>query len=89
MADAYAAYFMVHKKGANVNSKRLLEVVGAAYGVGDCFFDDNSHHGTPNQRLKAAEWGASLATGNAVLKAVDFANLFDQVLDDLVAPDAN
>ena len=33
----------------------------AFYQVGDCSFDSNGHHGTPNQRLKASIWGAELA----------------------------
>ncbi|MDZ5621182.1 hypothetical protein SFC88_10110 [Nocardioides sp. HM23] len=92
MADAYAAYYGVHKRGLALNAKRVADALFAFYVVGDCSFDSDGHHGTPNQRERAAEWGAELAMAShpnsAILDAREFAELFDSILPMIVAPDA-
>ena len=92
MADAYAAYYGVHKRGLALNQKRVVDALLAFYAVGDCGFDSDGHHGTPNQRERAAQWGAELAMASdpksAVMDAREFAELFDAALPDIVAPDA-
>ncbi len=61
MADAMASYFGTHKKGLALNSKRVADALLSFYTVGDCYFDDPGHHGTPLQRQRAADWGSGLA----------------------------
>jgi hypothetical protein len=60
-ADFAAAYFMAHKRGATYNWKKIEEYYSLSYNVGDCLIESNSHHGTPAQRLKAAQLGVKLA----------------------------
>ncbi len=92
MADAYGAYFGVHKRGLALNAKRVVDTLQSFYAVGVCAFDDNGHHGTPNQRKRSAEWGAQLAKSSvpaaAKLSAREVADRFEAVLPELVAPDA-
>ena len=61
MADAFGTYFVAHKRGMNFNAVQIHQAEQTFYQVGDCSFDSNGHHGTPNQRLKASVWGAELA----------------------------
>jgi hypothetical protein len=92
MADAFGAYFGVHKRGLTLNAKRVVDALLSFYTVGDCAFDDNGHHGTPNQREASATWGADLAKASkpasSRLPASEFADMFDAKLPELVAPDA-
>ena len=92
MADAFSAYFQTHARGEALNAKRLLPSHQALYQVGDCNFDSDGHHGTPNQRLHASEWAADLANDaqkqGHILPSLVFAADFDQKLPELVAPDA-
>ena len=64
----------------------------SVYNIGDCAFDDVGHHGTPNQRLRAADWGHDIAVRSwpptRVLPSPTFARLFERKLPALVAPDA-
>lgn len=66
MADAYATYLDAHRKGLNFNMDRVNKAVEVAHLVGDCSTDSNGHHGTPQQRARAAAWGAALAKKNGV-----------------------
>ncbi|MGY1695189.1 MULTISPECIES: hypothetical protein [unclassified Geodermatophilus] len=92
MADAYATYYAVHARGLALNTRRVLQAEQTFYEVGDCFFDDPGHHGTPQQRMRASAWAAALANDarpqGAILSAEAFAALFDAELPELVAPDA-
>jgi hypothetical protein len=93
MADAFAAYYCAHARGATFQAKRIVDAYAAAYGVGDCFFDNPGHHGTPNQREAATMWGADLAASAKKQGHINSAELmlemFDAVLPDLIAPDAD
>lgn len=60
-ADFFAAYFMTHKMGATYNWKRVEEFFELFANIGDCAFDSTGHHGTPAQRLRAAQLGYELA----------------------------
>lgn len=60
-ADFAAAYFLAHKRGATYNWKRIEEYFRLSFNVGDCLIGSMDHHGTPGQRLKAAELGYELA----------------------------
>jgi hypothetical protein len=92
MADSFAAYFGVHKRGLALNQKRVVDALMSFYAVGDCGFTSPGHHGTPNQRFRAATWGAELAKASvpasSKLLASELADRFEAELPELVAPDA-
>lgn len=92
MADAFATYFLAHSRGASLQWKRVQLFIRVFHTIGDCMFHDPSHHGTPNQRLRSAEWAYGVVTGAAnqghILPSRSFAQLFDAALPTLVAPDA-
>ncbi|WP_104431063.1 hypothetical protein [Kineococcus xinjiangensis] len=92
MADALATYQLTHKRGLALNAKRVLQAERSFYEVGDCSFASDGHHGTPNQRMRASEWGAGLAASarkqGHILPSMTVAQRFDAVLPQLVAPDA-
>jgi hypothetical protein len=60
-ADALAAYYLTHSRGATLNRKRVEQFLDVFYQIGDCSFTVEGHHGTPNQRLAAARFGFALA----------------------------
>lgn len=88
MADAYAAYYLTHKRGATMNWWRVQQFLEVFYNIGDCQFDSSNHHGTYNQRLAAAQWGYDLANNSKVkgkiLTSDDFFQLFEEDLDDII-----
>jgi hypothetical protein len=90
MADAFGAYYLGHARGATFQTKRFIDVLNAAYGIGDCAFFDPNHHGTPNQRQAAAIWGADLAASarkqGHINSATLMLELFEEELPNLVAP---
>lgn len=92
MADAYSAYYLTHSQGGHILWKRVADFEKAFAAIGDCSFTDGSHHGTPNQRMKAAEWGYHLAADaqrqGQVLSGEEFGKLFEAALPSLTAPDA-
>lgn len=92
MADAYASYFSAHRTGLNLRKGVILTVQQSFYNVGDCGFDSPGHHGTPHQRLRAAEWGADLAIRTQkqgrVIGLDQLLALFEAQLPIIVAPDA-
>jgi hypothetical protein len=92
MADAFGTYFVTHKRGLALNTKRVLEAEQSFYQVGDCSFTSAGHHGTPNQRLRASTWGASVAADaqkqGQVLPSLTLDSRFESALPQFVAPDA-
>jgi hypothetical protein len=92
MADAYAAYFLTHARGAALNQKRVVQFLEVFYQIGDCAFSDPGHHGTPNQRMAAAEFGFRIADEylkqGHILTAEEFHALFVAEYPSLIAPDA-
>ncbi|MDR5590857.1 hypothetical protein [Christiangramia sp. SM2212] len=60
-ADYAAAYYLTHKRGATFNWKRIEEYFKLSFNVGDCLTESMDHHGTPTQRLLAAQLGYELA----------------------------
>lgn len=92
MADAFGVYFLVHKKGLAANHKGYLTAQRLSFEIGDCSFDSNGHHGTPNQRLRAVKWGYNQYQDQAnparIVLPVPFAAKFDKALPKLVRPDA-
>lgn len=92
MADAFGTYFVTHKRGLALNAARVLQAEQSFYDVGDCSFTSDGHHGTPNQRLRASTWGASVAAQaqkqGQVLPSLTLDAQFEAKLPQLVAPDA-
>ena len=88
MADAYAAYFLAHNKGAAMQLNDLQKVAEVLLNTGDCNFTVDSHHGTPSQRKAATEWGYNLARNadkkDHIIGSREFASLFDADLSELV-----
>ena len=92
MADAMAAYYLTHKRGATMNQKRVEQFLQIYYQLGDCGFTSSGHHGTPNQRLASAQFGFDLADQaqkqGHILTAEEFHALFVAAYPQLIAPDA-
>ncbi|WPP53431.1 neutral zinc metallopeptidase [Catalinimonas niigatensis] len=88
MADAYAAYYLSHARGASMQWKRVQQFLEVFFNIGDCGFTSNGHHGTHTQRMAAAEWGYQLADNaqkqGHILSSQEFAQLFDAQLPELV-----
>ncbi|KUG08506.1 hypothetical protein [Solirubrum puertoriconensis] len=88
MADAYSAYYLSHARGAAMQWKRVRLFLEVFFNIGDCSFTSDGHHGTPTQRLAAAEWGYNLANNaqkqGHILSPQEFAKLFDAQLPKLV-----
>jgi hypothetical protein len=92
MADAFGAYYLTHSRGASLNRKRVAEFLQVYFQIGDCAFTDPGHHGTPNQRMRAAQFGFDVADQaqkqGHILTAEQFHTLFVAAYPGLVAPDA-
>ena len=88
MADALAAYYLTHKKGATMNWKRYKQFLSVFYNIGDCAFGSNNHHGTPAQRMRAAQWGYDYAEAQKVKGTVsasaDIIADFEDDVDDII-----
>jgi hypothetical protein len=92
MADAMAAYYLTHARGASMNQKRVKQFLNVFYQIGDCAFTDAGHHGTPNQRFAAAEFGFRLADQaqkqGHILTSAQFHQAFQAYYPTIIAPDA-
>jgi hypothetical protein len=92
MADAMSAYFLTHKRGAAMNKHRVAEFLEVFFQIGDCAFTNSGHHGTPEQRMRAAEWGFTLAAEaqkqGHILTAEEFNEAWQAIYATIVAPDA-
>jgi hypothetical protein len=92
MADAMAAYYLTHARGGAMNQKRVEQFLEVFYQIGDCSFASSGHHGTPNQRLAAAQFGFRLADEaqqqGHILTSEEFHTLFLAYYPTLIAPDA-
>lgn len=93
MADAFAGYYLTHKRGAAMNKFRVEEFLQAFFQLGDCAFSDPGHHGTPNQRMKSSRFGFDVAAAalkqGQILTANQFHALFVAYYPTLIAPDAS
>jgi hypothetical protein len=91
-ADAFAAYYLTHARGATLRQKRVEEFLEVFYQIGDCSFTSSGHHGTPNQRLAAARFGFEIADQaqkqGHILSAAEFNALFVAKYADIIKPDA-
>ena len=89
MADAYSAYYLSHSRGATMQWKRVQKFLEVFFNIGDCGFASNGHHGTPLQRMAAAEWGYEIANSakkqGKILTSEEFTALFEAKLPEFVA----
>ncbi|MDH3296662.1 MAG: hypothetical protein OEM96_00045 [Gemmatimonadota bacterium] len=92
MADAMSAYYLTHARGGTLRQRRVEQFLEVFFELGDCGFSDPGHHGTPAQRMRAAQFGfrvADLAQKQGhILSSQEFHDLFVANYLDLVAPDA-
>jgi hypothetical protein len=92
MADAMAGYYLTHARGEALNQKRVEQFLQVFYQIGDCAFTNPGHHGTPNQRMKAAQFGFTVADEfqkqGHILTSQEFRDKFFANYGTLVAPDA-
>ena len=90
MADAFSAYYLTHSRGASMNRKRVEQFLQVFFEVGDCAFTDPGHHGTPIQRMRAAQFGFDVADQaqkqGHILTAAQFHALFEARYTTFVAP---
>ncbi len=88
MADALSAYYLTHKRGATMNWKRVQSFLQVYFLIGDCQFDNPNHHGTPDQRMRAAKFGYDVATDTKkkgkILESEDFIELFYDAMEDII-----
>ena len=61
LTDSLSAYWNAHTCGNALGPEEMEVVADTLFAVGDCNFDNPTHHGTPNQRACAVRWGAYLA----------------------------
>ena len=89
MADAYAAYYLSHSRGASMQWKRVKLFLQVFFNIGDCSFTSDGHHGTPTQRMAAAEWGYSVADNaqkqGHILTAQEFTARFEAQLPAIIS----
>ncbi len=90
MADALAAYYLTHKRGAALNKKRVEQFLQVFFQIGDCAFTNPGHHGTPTQRMRAAQFGFKVADEaqkqGHILPSDVFHDRFVAIYTTLVAP---
>ncbi len=88
MADAYSAYYLSHARGASMQWKRVKQFLQVFFNTGDCSFTSNGHHGTPTQRMAAAEWGYSVADNaqkqGHILTSQQFTAMFEAQLPSIL-----
>jgi len=92
MADAMSAYYLTHARGATLRQQRVEQFLEVFFELGDCAFSDPGHHGTPAQRMRAAQFGFDLADQaqkqGHILSSEEFHDLFVAEYLTLIAPDA-
>lgn len=88
MADAYSAYYLSHARGASMQWKRVREFLQVFFNIGDCQTTTPGHHGTPNQRMAAAEWAHDLANDSQkqglIISSQQFTALFEAALPQIL-----
>jgi hypothetical protein len=68
--------------------KRVREFLQVFFNIGDCQTTTPGHHGTPNQRMAAAEWAHDLANDSQkqglILSSQEFTALFEAALPQIL-----
>lgn len=89
MADAYAAYYLSHARGASMQWKRVQQFLQVFFNIGDCSFTSDGHHGTPTQRMAAAMFGYKVADDaqkqGHILSSRQFTALFEAALPQILS----
>ena len=89
MADAYSAYFLSHARGESMQWKRVKQFLQVFFNIGDCQTTSDGHHGTPNQRIAAAEWAYGVSNNaqkqGHILTSQAFTGMFDAALPQILA----
>ncbi len=89
MSDAFAAYYLSHARGEFMRWRRVKQFLQVFFNIGDCGTTSPAHHGTPNQRMAAAEWGYEVAKNannqGRVLPSEVFVRRFDAALSKILA----
>ena len=92
MADSFASYWAVHKKGLTLNAKRVVDTLLLLLHGRRLLRGRRRPPRHPLQRERAAAWGAELAMASspksAKLLASEVAARFEVKLPEFVAPDA-
>ncbi len=88
MADAYSAYYLSHARGASMQWKRVQQFLEVFFNIGDCSITSDGHHGTPTQRMAAANWAYQLANNQQkqgfILSSQEFTALFEAQLPEIL-----
>jgi hypothetical protein len=88
MADAFSAYYLSHARGAAMQWKRVKQFLQVTYNAGDCDFTSLHHHGTPTQRMAAADWAFTLASNTQkqgrILSVQEFIALFNAHFSEII-----
>jgi hypothetical protein len=88
MADAFSAYYLSHARGASMQWKRVQQFLQIFFNIGDCQTTLPGHHGTPNQRMAAAEWAYNLANDaqkqGDILSSQEFTALFEAAYPEML-----
>ncbi|WP_018155962.1 hypothetical protein [Demetria terragena] len=91
-ADAFGNYAGAHSKGLGASASDLTTYQNVAFNIGDCGFESEEHHGTPNQRKAASSWGAAEVQNQddptAIQPSQTLQDRFEAALPGLTAPDA-
>ena len=89
MADAYSGYYLAHQNLGKTTKQQIRDAERAFFNLGDCAFDNPGHHGTPNQREAAVDFGMEVAAndGGTILTQQQFHALFVAKYLDIIAPD--
>ena len=88
MADAYSAYYVMHQNLGKTDKQQVRDLLRVFFNIGDCAFDNPGHHGTPNQRQAAADFGIDVAsTPGPILTQQQFHALFVAKYPEIIAPD--
>jgi Zn-dependent protease with chaperone function len=74
-ADLVSGYYLGLRKLAN-SSLKLRAAGMALYSIGDYAYNDPQHHGTPEERVEASEYGFALAN-----QGRDYLDAFNHGLD--------
>jgi hypothetical protein len=69
--------------------KRVQQFLQVFFNIGDCSFNDTSHHGTPAERMAAARWAYNLANDarkqGHILSSKEFTSRFELYLPVLLS----
>ncbi len=92
LADTYASYYASHGKGLFLHPLVLNRYLKTSFSVGDCGFDSPGHHGTPNQRARAAALGGELAKRVGIfdpkLSSDEILEIYIANFSEIIKPDA-